>query len=60
MARAKKSEATEARALIDLIVDGARVPCGKTFPASAEQIAHLVESGQADDDPQAVAAGKDE
>ncbi len=60
-ARTKKDTInTEARALVDLEIDGTRIPCGKTFSASPEYIASLAASGQADADPHAVNAGKAE
>lgn len=54
----KKPEATEARALVDLLLEGESIPSGKTFSASAETIAALVADGRADAHPEAVAAGQ--
>ena len=58
MAR-KKNVASEARALVDINLEGVTVPSGKTFAADPEIIDALVQSGHADSNPDAVAAGKD-
>lgn len=50
----------EARALVDLLLEGESIPSGKTFSASAETIAALVADGRADAHPEAVAAGQGE
>ena len=59
MAKAKAGS-TQARALSDINIEGVEAKCGKTFTASPDLIAALVESGQADDTPEAIAAGNQE
>ena len=55
----KKPETTEARALVDINMEGERIHCGKTFTAAPEVIAALVDAGQADAAKEAVQAGKE-
>lgn len=54
----KKPDSTEARALVDLELDGVVIPVGKTFTAAPEIIVALEAAGQADAHPDAVAAGQ--
>lgn len=54
MAKRETAKATQARALVDIPKHGAQ--CGGLVQADADSIAALVESGLADDHPDAVAA----
>lgn len=62
MAKQEKAGAAPApacaRALVDVVVDGVRVPCGRLIVGSASAIAALVASGDADDHPDAIAEAR--